>query len=343
MGNPARIVVQPSIAGLDPGSYTGAINFQFSDGSLASVQVLLILTNSLPPVPVNRRGAQGGMRALQNYPAFAGLPSQFSVPAAWPVSLLVDVVDDCGTYLDQGSVVASFSNGDPPLSMLPLGGGHWTATWVPAGSGAASTSVTVDAQDPVSNIRGSSGLTGGVNAPMDAPVIRTHGIASSANGDSSSPLAPGSLISITGTNLAASAAVANSPPLPYSLNGTSVLVAGMAAALSGVSAQEIDAILPANLTANTTQQILIVRGDSYSIPQAISVAPAQPCDFILGSQAAVVDARFRFIGAQNPAKPGDTVIVFAAGLGGTNPSVDAGVAGTGFAVGGERRILFLQP
>jgi uncharacterized protein (TIGR03437 family) len=321
-GTPARIVVQPVIGSLSAGTYTGSLDFQFSDGSLASVRMLLILTTTTV-LPSQTRGAQAGCVATQLFPAFAGLPSQFSVPAAWPVSLLVDVVDDCGDNLDTGSVIASFSNGDPPLSMLPIGSGRWSATWLPAGS-TASTSVTVDAKDPVSKIQGSSGLTGGVNAPMDAPVIRAHGVASSANGDTASPFAPGSLISITGTNLASGTAFANSPPLPNSLNGTSVLVAGMPAPLSAVSPQEIDAILPSNLTANTTQQVLIVRGDSFSIPQAISVAPAQPAIFVMGAQAAVVDAQFRLLGPQNPAKPGDTIIVFAAGLGSTNPSVDAG-------------------
>ena len=324
LGSPARIVVQPSIGSLDPGAYTGSINFQFSDGSLASVQVLLIVTNSATaPLNSSARGVQPGCVPSKLFPAFAGLPSQFRVPAAWPTALVVNVVDDCGNNLDDGSVVASFSNGDAPLSMLPIGSGIWTATWLPGGSG-ASTSVTADARDAGSTIKGSTAQTGAVSTPTDAPVIRTHGVASSANGDSASPLAPGSLITIRGSNLAASTVIANSPPLPPSLNGTSVLVAGMLAPLSAVSAEEIDAILPSNLTANTTQQVLVVRGDSYSIPQAISVAPSQPAIFVLGSQAAVVDARFNLIGSQNPAKPGDTVVVFAAGLGGTNPPVEAG-------------------
>lgn len=327
VNSPARIVVQPAISGLAAGTYIGSISFQFSDGSTGSVQILLILTSSPVPVSQTARAAQSGCSPTRLFPAFAGLPSQFSVPAAWPVSLLVDVVDDCGTDLDDGSVVASFSNGDPPLSLLPIGNGRWSATWVPAGSGVASTAVTVDAQDSVSNIRGSTALTGGVNTPMDAPVIRPHGIASPANGDNSSPFAPGSLISITGTNLAASTAISNAPPLPNSLNGVTVFVAGLPAAISAVSGQEIDAILPAGLTPNTTQQVLIARGDSYSTPQPISIAPSQPEIFVMASQAAVVDAQFRLLTPQNPARPGDTVIVFAAGMGGTNPLVDAGAAG----------------
>jgi hypothetical protein len=45
-GVPARIVVQPVTRDLAPGAYTGSIHFQFSDGSLASVDVHLIVTPS---------------------------------------------------------------------------------------------------------------------------------------------------------------------------------------------------------------------------------------------------------------------------------------------------------
>src|SRR5262249_52983729 len=130
-GSTLRIVVQPVIANLSAGTYSGTISFQFSDGSLASVGILLILKDSTLSSR-NTRDATTGCVPAKLFPALTGLPSQFSVPAAWPVSLQADVVDDCGNFLNQGSVVASFSNGDPPLSMLPLGAGRWTATWLPA-------------------------------------------------------------------------------------------------------------------------------------------------------------------------------------------------------------------
>ncbi len=321
-GTPAQIVVQPQILGLDPGAYTGTINFQFSDGSLASVDVLLILT-ATPPDQLGRRAT--GCQPTTLYPAFTALPRQFSVPAAWPVSLVVEVVDNCGAAMNEGSVVASFSNGDPPLSLDPLGDGRWSATWTPGVSG-GNTFITVDAQDALSGAKGSSGRTGGVNAPRDAPVIAAHGIASAANGDTASPFAPGTMIAITGTNLADGAAVAGALPLPDSLNGTQVLVGAASAVLSSITPTEIDAILPTGLTPNTTQQILILRGDSLSTPQPIPVAPAQPAIFVMGTQPAVVDPQYRLIGPGNPAHPGDTIVLYAAGLGLTDPPIDAGAA-----------------
>src|SRR6185369_15871828 len=46
-----------------------------------------------------------------------GVPNNFSVPAGWPTALIVDLRDNCGSRVVDGTVVASFSNGDPPLTL----------------------------------------------------------------------------------------------------------------------------------------------------------------------------------------------------------------------------------
>ena len=46
-----------------------------------------------------------------------GLVNNFAVPAGWPATLIAQLNDDCGDTLAGGSVVASFSNGDAPLSL----------------------------------------------------------------------------------------------------------------------------------------------------------------------------------------------------------------------------------
>jgi len=158
---------------------------------------------------------------------------------------------------------------------------------------------------------------------MDAPVIKNRGVSNAGNGDSSAPLAPGMIVSIQGTNLARTTNFAPAP-LPASLDGTQVIIAGQPAPLSAISPQEIRAILPANLPTGTAHQILILRDDAYSVPVSVPVAKAQPAILLVGSAPAIVDAQFRPIGPQNPAHPGDAVIVFATGLGATDPSVVSG-------------------
>ena len=48
-----------------------------------------------------------------------------------PVPLDVQVVDDCGFPLTAGTVVAYLDNGDPAVSLLSIGQGHWAGTWLP--------------------------------------------------------------------------------------------------------------------------------------------------------------------------------------------------------------------
>lgn len=55
-------------------------------------------------------------------PVITSLGTGFTAPVAFPVALSVQVADDCGDSVDSGSVVVSFTNGDPPLSPLDTGG-----------------------------------------------------------------------------------------------------------------------------------------------------------------------------------------------------------------------------
>ena len=54
------------------------------------------------------------------------------------------------------------------------------------------------------------------------------------------------------------------------------------------------------------------------------IAPAQPGIFIAGDSAAILDASFQLVTAQNPVRAGDTIQIFATGLGETAPEVGSG-------------------
>ena len=80
------------------------------------------------------------------------------------------------------------------------------------------------------------------------PSVTAGGILNSASFDKTMPVTPGSLISIFGSNIAATTTTADSIPLSTQLGNVSVTVNGVAAPLNGVfhtsSFDQINAQLP---------------------------------------------------------------------------------------------------
>jgi len=72
-------------------------------------------------------------------------------------------------------------------------------------------------------------------------------------------IAPGTWVSIFGTQLSAGTATANSTPLKTALGGVSVTFNGVAAPLSYVSPNQINAIVPFKITVALTSPPPIVR------------------------------------------------------------------------------------
>jgi uncharacterized protein (TIGR03437 family) len=138
------------------------------------------------------------------------------------------------------------------------------------------------------------------------------------NGASFSPsLAPGSLISIFGRGLAAQATAATSYPLPAALSGTSVMWNGIALPLFYVSTGQINAQLPVDARGDVPLQITTASG---TVDATIKVAEAAPAIFPFG----VRHLNGTPVGAASPAAPGETVVVFATGLGAVDLPVAAG-------------------
>jgi hypothetical protein len=68
-------------------------------------------------------------------------------------------------------------------------------------------------------------------------------------------VAPGSLVSIYGLDLAANTQSAGAPPLPLTLSGASVLIGGQAAPLLYVSPEQINAQVPFGLACPVTMEV----------------------------------------------------------------------------------------
>ena len=145
----------------------------------------------------------------------------------------------------------------------------------------------------------------------------------------------GSLVSIYGTNFIGDALItAGALPLPKTLGGVSAEINGAAAPLLGVSSWQINAQIPPDVPPSTTTTFDAAFSDgSHTAAIQANVAFVFPTVYFLasdaftGAQAAVFHGNTAI--AADPAHPattGEALVLYASGLGPTNPTVPAGVA-----------------
>jgi uncharacterized protein (TIGR03437 family) len=331
-GKPVTLQLQPVIAGLAPGVYDATLTIAAGSAPVKKAKIYLILAphGSIPAK--NGRSAGGSCTPARLLPVASSLVDGFSAPFAYPLTIVVLLADDCGNPIATGSVKASFSNGDPPLSLASLQDGSWSATWQP-GSSLAQATVSIDAQTGPPQITGSAQISGALQTNTNPPpLIGMGGVLNSATYGLKSPLAPGSLISVFGNFLSDSVAQASAVPLPSTLNGTTVLIAGRPAPLVFVSKTQVNAIVPYDLAINATHQVLVTRGNTISLPEPISVQADAGGVFTsnsTGTGAGIVvavhgDGSYNLVNAMAPASVGDVLVIYATGLGDVSPRVIAG-------------------
>lgn len=181
---------------------------------------------------------------------------------------------------------------------------------------------------------GAAGTLGAQN-----PVIVDNGILNGASFAKGQPVAPGSLVSIFGDNLATSLASASSVPFSTSLAGVGVSIGGVAAPLrdaipgTATSRSQINAQIPWD--ALQGQQpggvaVTVTNSGGTSPSQQLQIAPVAPGIFTIppGIGNAIVINPDGSIAAPSgsipgfptkPAKRGDPVFFYATGLGAVTP------------------------
>jgi uncharacterized protein (TIGR03437 family) len=339
---PTRVVVQPvgnELTGttyrFTAGTYSDFVNFQFSDGRIQTVKVNVIAAapGSVSTGALRPRDGSAPCAPTRLIPALTTLGPAFAVSAGWPVALNVQSVDDCGNPQTSGSVTVNFSTGDPPLALSPLNDGTWQATWATAQNNLGKpVTLTITATNNQRQLTGTSQVNGGLSSPKTPPAITQAGIVSAASPLSFTALAPGGIIAIYGNLLAddAISAPAFQFPLPTTLGNAQVIIAGESVPLLYVSPGQINAVVPFGLNMNTTYSLLIQRDLTLSSPVPINVAGAQPGAFQSSGSAIVQDYRGTapafLVTPSAPAQAGDTLVIYCAGLGVTNPPVGDGVA-----------------
>ncbi len=326
---PTALTVNVSSIGLTPAIRQGVLTILFQDGSVRTVNVLYLLatgattsarTGPAHAVPESTAATCTPTKLL---PLLTSLGAQFTVPAAWPNTLQAQVVDDCGNPHLSGTVVASFSNGDPPVPLISLKNGTWTGTWQITNSSVSVMAVTVNADDPTLKVSGSVTVSGSLQNSVNAPVIAAGGVLNAASYSLSAPLSPGSMISIFGSNLANGTTPVNTFPLPTQLSGTLVTIGGQPAPLLYAGSGQLNAIVPFGLPVNTNAQVIVRQGNAYTAPLAITLAPANPAIFTAAGsgtgQGIIIRPDGNIAQPGTPAQGGDELLIYAAGLGATNP------------------------
>jgi uncharacterized protein (TIGR03437 family) len=330
------VAVDPS--GLAAGIYTGKASVSMS-GAVRTVNVTAVV------VPA---GATPGSSALAPHatgcsPAKlaiteTGLVNNFAVPAKWPATLIVQLNDDCGSPIASGSVVASFSNGDAPLTLHNDGqGAVYSATWQP---GQKSAQMTVNIDATASPLQAATAqLIGGV-VQNDAlvPSLAHGGTLNNLNPVVGQPVAPGTIAQVYGSSLAISTVEPGVLPIPTIFNGTYALIGPYQAPLYFLSNGQLNVQIPSELDTSQQYPILVSVNNALSLPDTVDFAPATPgvLSNLDGPEPPSVqngahikaqhNADFSLVTSANPAKPNEYIIMYVVGMGATNPKVASGQA-----------------
>jgi uncharacterized protein (TIGR03437 family) len=333
---PVSMLVQPDYTNLTSGAYQGFVTLGFPDGSTRSVSVLAVVGSG---TSTGSGGAQlasprphggGSCSPIKIQPTSLTDPTS-TVTVGVAASLQVRAVDNCGNLItsSNGAVAASFNDGDGSVNLVSVGSGNWSGTWTPQKGASTQVQISYLALEGYGTtpLSGNASLTVAVQPANGAPL--TVGTRNAASGLSAF-VSPGGLVSVYGQQLASQAVTSGNPPFPTKVNGTQVMMGGVALPLRYVGGTQINAQVPFGLGINTQQQLIVQNDNALSVPQSLVVAAAQPgiytqdlsgtgpgiiTDFTTGNQE---------ITASNPAHVGDTLVIYCNGLGAVSPAVPTG-------------------
>jgi uncharacterized protein (TIGR03437 family) len=334
---PVSVLVQSDPTALSPGIRYGVLTLLFSDGTHETVSLLSVIAP--PGASKNAKtGAFAGTTCSSPVLRiqFTSLRQDFLVVLGQPATVEVKVVDDCGNLVGASSqagagVTASFSNRDSTMKLNHVGNGVWRGTWRPVNStsdGSVRITVTAFQAQGVAIQSNQLDLAGRL-AGGNTPTVTSGGVVHAAT-DAVVPIAPGSLISIYGQNLADGTAVGSAPPLPVELQGAQVRFGDKVAPLTFARNDQLNVQIPFEIPVNTQYQIMVQRGNALSVPESLLVVAAQPGIFTVNQQgtgqgAILQSDGLTFAQPGSPAGAGDIVVIYCTGLGIVTPPVAAGV------------------
>ena len=308
---PFRIVAQPT-PDMGEGDYTGRVNITGSSFAPdnKTTNVTLHITS----------------RPIATSPA----PLYFRVVQKTKASGAIDLANRGMGTLSIAGVTAS---SDPGLSI----------TAMPSGASSVSLSIDSGLLGPGLYAGSVSVSTNAANATVTVPVqveviaagpplITFQGVVNNATFEAADPVAPGDLAALFGEQLSSSTpAQASSVPLSTELGGVKVLVNGQPAPLFYTSYGQINFQVPYE-TPPGEATVQVNRDGQPGNTVSVQVLPLAPRFLRLGiaDYGLIVnqDGTFpvpRSLGiGGHPAHVGDTLVIYAIGLGATDPPVPTG-------------------
>jgi uncharacterized protein (TIGR03437 family) len=237
------------------------------------------------------------------------------------------VVFDVNYRLAAGAQIAGIDiDGNvpsPAVSTDPSGSGNaYGVTTVAAGAGLASLNGMV--ADPAAHqidVVAASTMSAPLAAANSAlpavaaviPIVEVKNLFT---------FAPGELVEIYGTNLAAVTGDLSGWPggsLPSPLNGVSVTLGGHGARLLYVSQYQVDALLPFGAPTGS-QPLILSNANGAGAPVMLNVAAVAPALY----NFAFENDNFSLVTTANPASAGDTLVFYTTGMGQTMPALVTG-------------------
>ncbi len=333
--SPGVTMVSISTSGLNAGVYEGGVSYSLSATAIRTVSVTLIVasgggagtgssassTLSGQPIP-----HATGCTPSKLVPAQTGLVQSFFAPAGWPTPLQILLFDDCGSPVNNGQLVATFSNGDPPLA-LPLANPSqalYAGTWSPANP---SSQVTINVTASAPNFATATSPLSGAVVPNAVPLLSPNGTLHVFDSLIGGALAPGTIVAIYGQNLASATSTAAAVPLPTAMSGTSVIIGGMQAPLYYVSPGQIDAQIPFELQSSQQYQVIVLSNGALTTPQPVQLTAATPG--LAANPDSTLIAQHSdgsLVSQMSPARGGEYLVAYLAGLGDTTVPVPSGTA-----------------
>ena len=178
--------------------------------------------------------------------------------------------------------------------------------------------------------------------PPEWPQVSSGGIVNNASYTLASvSVAPGAIVAIFGTNMTDGSSCL--PPdcnptfssagrLDTLMSGAEVRVNGTAVPIFYATSNQLGVLIPTELT-EASVEVVVAVGDQTSLPQTVLIEPVSPGIFTFNADGrgagAITHADGSPLSAQDPAQPGEVVILYATGLGQVTPPVGTGELPTG--------------
>ncbi|MGH9659015.1 MAG: hypothetical protein ACRD96_10760, partial [Bryobacteraceae bacterium] len=163
------------------------------------------------------------------------------------------------------------------------------------------------------------------NYDAAVPVPRLNRLVNAA--DNTRPVAPGGLITVEGSNLSPTNIATREIPLPTALADSCLTVNGTAIPLVFVSETRINGQLPFNIDGTAQMVLKTPGGVSDNLHFVIQTNAPSVFRNAGESGSPVITNNNGLVSAENPVRAGDTLVIYATGLGRVTPTVGDGMPG----------------